>query len=533
MSAQPVLCGPLTSYISAVDGCPDLEAFIHRFACDGGLIWLDSARNHPLTGRWSMLGCDPWLTLKTQGDEITLTTSSASESWRAQPLEALRQVLRRYQIPHREDPLGRSLGLMGFLSYELGRWIECLPNPKPSGLALPEMLWLGMRLVILVDHFEKRSWLCSVVDPHQPEPLAAHLALERLRDAQACLREQAPLLQSSPWWSPTGRARGTSNNAPMGATSRPPAGISTTMPPTAGGRGAMAGSQVMPPEAKTATITQMEFEEMVLNALEYIRAGEIFQANLAQRFIVPWQGEPSVLYQRLRQINPSPFACYMKWQDMAVVSCSPERLVRVQGSRIHTRPIAGTRPRGKTAQQDLVNSLDLLINEKERAEHLMLVDLARNDLGRVCAYGTVDVAEFMTLEDYSHVIHIVSDVSGILRKEMDAVDVLRAVFPAGTITGCPKVRSMQIIHELEPIERGLYTGSLGFLGFDGTLDLNIAIRTMVIQGNSLSFYTGAGIVADSDPEKEYAETLAKAGALIEALQAKSQSSDAFHRRAAS
>jgi anthranilate/para-aminobenzoate synthase component I len=191
----------------------------------------------------------------------------------------------------------------------------------------------------------------------------------------------------------------------------------------------------------------------------------------------------------------------------------------VQEGRIDTRPIAGTRPRGATPEADVLNSLELLLSEKERAEHIMLVDLARNDLGRVCAAGSVRVNELMALEEYSHVIHIVSDVAGILRARTDAVDVIRAVFPGGTITGCPKVRCMQILRELEPVARGLYTGSLGWLGFDGTMDLNIAIRTMVLRGRRLSFHVGAGIVADSDPEREYEETLAKAGALTAALQA--------------
>jgi anthranilate/para-aminobenzoate synthase component I len=258
---------------------------------------------------------------------------------------------------------------------------------------------------------------------------------------------------------------------------------------------------------------------MVLRALDYIRAGDIFQANISQRFTASWRGDPRALYQALRRINPSPFACFFSWNDLAVVSCSPERLVRVQDGCVDTRPIAGTRPRGVNPHEDALNSLELLLSEKERAEHIMLVDLERNDLGRVCEGGSVSVDEFMTLEEYSHVIHIVSNISGRLRRGMDVVDIIRAVFPGGTITGCPKVRCMQIIRELEPVARGLYSGSLGYLGFDGTMDLNIAIRTMIIQGRSLAFHVGAGIVADSIPEREYHETLDKARALMEAVHA--------------
>ena len=266
-------------------------------------------------------------------------------------------------------------------------------------------------------------------------------------------------------------------------------------------------------------MTPAEFERMVARALAQIRAGDIFQANVSQRFTAAWRQPALPLYETLRRVNPSPFACFASLEGCGVVSCSPERLVRVQDGHLDTRPIAGTRPRGATPADDAVNGLDLLLSEKERAEHIMLVDLARNDLGRVADAGSVTVNELMTLEVYSHVIHIVSDVSGILRRGMDAVDVIRAVLPGGTITGCAKVRCMELLRELEPVPRGLYTGSLGYLGFDGTMDLNIAICTMVVQGGGLSFHVGAGIVADSDPRREFQETLAKAGALVSALRA--------------
>jgi len=273
------------------------------------------------------------------------------------------------------------------------------------------------------------------------------------------------------------------------------------------------------PLALQPTCTQAEFETMVLRALEAIRAGDIFQANVSQQFTTLWEGRPLPLYLALRRINPSPFACFLSCEALTAVSCSPERLVRVQDGRVDTRPIAGTRPRGQSAEEDLLNSLELFVSEKERAEHIMLVDLARNDLGRIAATGSIGVEELMTLEAYSHVLHIVSNVSGRLRRGVDAVEVIQAVFPGGTITGCPKVRCMQILRELEPVARGLYTGSLGYIGFDGTMDLNIAIRTLVLQGHRLSFHVGAGIVADSVPEREYHETLAKAGALMSALDA--------------
>jgi anthranilate/para-aminobenzoate synthase component I len=377
---------------------------------------------------------------------------------------------------------------MGLLSYDLNRWIERLPAPQPSERPVPDMAWFGMRTVILVDHLQQRSWLLSLVDPHSPQPVARREAIKALH------RTEEQLVASS-----EAGAGPDQPQAVIGTSRRYAASVNASSP--------------------EATSTQAEFETMVWRALEYIRAGDIFQANISQRFMTSWHGPALPLYGALRRINPSPFSCFLLSDEFAVVSCSPERLVRVQDGRVDTRPIAGTRPRGATPEDDAINSLDLLVSEKERAEHIMLVDLARNDLGRVCAVGSVNVGELMALEEYSHVIHIVSDVSGVLRDGVDAVDVIRAIFPGGTITGCPKVRCMQILRELEPVARGLYTGSLGYIGFDGVMDLNIAIRTMVIQGDRLSFHVGAGVVADSEPEREYHETLAKAGALMDALRA--------------
>jgi len=259
--------------------------------------------------------------------------------------------------------------------------------------------------------------------------------------------------------------------------------------------------------------------DIVKRAKKYIAAGDIFQANLSQRVSGHIKGKrPWDLYKMLRSINPSPFAAFIDFGDYQIVSSSPERLIRVQGKRVDTRPIAGTRPRGKDHIEDELMRAELLLNEKERAEHIMLIDLERNDLGRVSEYGSVKVDELMTTEDYSHVIHIVSNVAGNLAKGRDCFDAVQAAFPGGTITGVPKVRCMEIIDELEPIRRGPYTGSIGYLGFSGNADLNIVIRTFVIKDNMAYVQAGAGIVADSDPDKEYFETLKKAEALIKTLE---------------
>ncbi|HEX9021043.1 MAG TPA: anthranilate synthase component I family protein, partial [Nitrospirota bacterium] len=260
------------------------------------------------------------------------------------------------------------------------------------------------------------------------------------------------------------------------------------------------------------------FESMVRRCKEYIAAGDIYQANLSHRLSAKiGEADTLRLYKALREVNPSPFAAYLDMGDLALVSSSPERLIRLQDGVADTRPIAGTRRRGKDFDETKALSVELLTNEKERAEHIMLLDLERNDLGKVCDYGTVAVDEMMAVEDYSHVIHIVSNVQGKLAAGRDAFDLVRAVFPGGTITGVPKVRCMEIIDELEPVARGPYTGSIGYISNAGDLDLNIIIRTFVVKDGAAYAQVGAGIVADSDPEREYFETLQKAEALKKAL----------------
>ena len=256
---------------------------------------------------------------------------------------------------------------------------------------------------------------------------------------------------------------------------------------------------------------------MLARAHEHILAGDIYQANLSHRFSAPFTGRGLDLYRRLREINPSPFACWLRFPEHEVVSCSPERLVKLEGGRAETRPIAGTRARGEDRAADRRLHLELLGNEKERAEHLMIVDMARNDLGRVCEPGSVEVERFMSVEDYSHVRHLVSNVVGSLRSDRDAFDLLGATFPGASITGVPKVRCMQIIDSLEKVRRGVYTGSAGYIGLDGSMDFNILIRTFLLQEGRAYWHVGGGIVADSNAEREYEETLAKGRALQEAL----------------
>ncbi len=478
MSARhPAVCaGSPTVLCQSYDVAVNLPALVDAVQTKHEtLVWLDSARVHRLTGRYSVLGWDPWLTFSASGESLTLTTSTSTTSWIAHPLKALREVLARYPGPRHADlpPIG--VGWLGWFGYDLNRWIERVPAPKPADIDLPDLRLYGMRMLMVVDHLESRSWCVSLVDPHQPPDHAQREARLRLEAFEA-LRETLP--DPGPGSTPVG-----SQGAPA---------IEPAMSPAA-------------------------FETMVHRAKQYIEQGDIFQANLSQRFSAAWSGSPRALYLALRAINPSPFACFVTCPEGAIVSCSPERLIQVHEGWASTRPIAGTRPRGATQEEDLVNSLELILSDKERAEHIMLVDLERNDLGRVCRYGSVAADEVMILEDYSHVIHIVSNIRGRLKAGVDAADVIRAMFPGGTITGCPKVRCMEILQELEPVGRGLYTGSVGYLGFDGTLDLNLLIRTIFVQPARLSFHVGAGIVADSQPDREYEETLAKAQALLKAI----------------
>ena len=264
-------------------------------------------------------------------------------------------------------------------------------------------------------------------------------------------------------------------------------------------------------------LNKCDYIKKVNRTKTYISEGDIYQANISQKFEAPFNQDPLILYMRLRKINPSPFSGFLKFDDLVLVSSSPERLIKISDNKIESRPIAGTRPRSNIIEKDQALMAELLLNEKERAEHLMLVDLERNDLGRLCKPGSVKVTDFMFLEKYSHVTHIVSNISGCLLPNQEIFKILKAIFPGGTITGCPKIRCMEIINELEPVARGPYSGSFGYIGFAPYMDLNIIIRSIIIHNDTASFHVGAGIVADSVPEKEYFETLDKAAPMIEAL----------------
>lgn len=458
----------------------------------GHAALLESVRVHDRIGRYSFVTADPYLIFRSRGDSIDLhwTVAPAGKYGKRatvlrKPLPKLRDLLANYRTAPLPGLPPFTGGAVGFFSYDFVRQFEQVPRKAVDDLGMPESCFLFVDLMAAYDHLEGRAWL--LVNPGAREQEMGFRKPDA--DAWGRLYDEA-----------CGRLRSVRERLQAG----------NPLPRTS----ARPDSVRLEP-----SLSQDAFESMVLRAKEYIAAGDIYQANLSQRFSARLNGrDPLELYKVLREINPSPFAAYAEFGDLTVVSSSPERLIRLSGRIADTRPIAGTRKRGGDLAETRSLTAELLTNEKERAEHIMLLDLERNDLGKVCNYGSVMVDEMMVVEDYSHVIHIVSNVRGELAAGRDGFDLIRAVFPGGTITGVPKVRCMEVIDELEPVARGLYTGSLGYIANTGDLDLNIIIRTFVVKDDTAYLQVGAGIVADSDPGREYQETLQKAAALVKALE---------------
>ncbi len=430
-------------------------------------ILLESGRPHPTTGRYSFILGEPVACL------------SAREGQIANPLTALQEMLDAKptaRLPGFPPFVG---GMVGFFGFDLYRHLEALPARAQNDLHLPDLYGLFFDQAIVLDHLTKTLWVIVLADPTMDPNQSYPQALGRVEALTKRVQRSR---------------EGEGENF---ASYTPHSGSFTV----------------------SSTHTQGSFEAMVRQAKAYIAKGDIYQANLSQRLQAPLTEGPWRLYRRLQRINPSPFSAFADLGFLQVISASPERLLQVTGRSVETRPIAGTRPRGATEAERARLRRELILNEKERAEHLMLVDLERNDLGRVCRYGSVQVNERMIVEEYSHVIHIVSNVRGLLRPEVRAAELISAVFPGGTITGCPKIRSIEIIDSLEPVRRQWYTGSLGYVSFTGDMDLNLLIRSAFVVEGQIYVQTGAGIVADSDPGREYEETLYKAQALMEALHA--------------
>ncbi len=444
---------------------PALEAFTRLYAGDGYAFLCESlgtaGRN-----RFSFFGGRPTLVHRSHPSEITIeeVESGVVRSDPRDLLDSIRALLAGTEAVPEVKPF--SSGLVGYLGYDTVRRFERLPSSPPDPEGLPDSILMVPSEIVVVDH----EAATTDIVVHRPEGGVARLAeirgqLERDRAEPArVLRDREPV---------------------------------TLRPRT----------------------TRPIFEGGVERILEHIRAGDIFQGVLSQRFEADFDGDPLDLYRSLRETNPAPYMYFLKLgSDHAILGSSPEILVSLDGSHAVTRPLAGTRPRGKSPEEDTGNAADLLADEKERAEHVMLVDLARNDLGRVCDYGSVKVTRPFEIERHARVMHIVSEVEGQLRREHDLLDLLRATFPAGTVTGAPKIRSMEIIDSLEPVRRGLYGGAIGYIDPAGRMDLCLAIRTLVVHQGRVLLQAGAGVVADSDPAREYEETRHKAAALVQALE---------------
>ncbi len=435
---------------------------------------LESVEGGERWGRWSFVGWDPAFTLTTT-DGVSTVTGAAVDVPDGDPLEVLERLLARYQTPALPNLPPLHSGIVGYLGYDCVRYVEQLPDRPEDDRGLPDQLWQFVGSLAALDRLSDTILLIRNVyvgeDP-AAQYLEAKLELERVARRLGTGAEYQPV--TAPEFSEA------------------PAGTITNL-------------------------TQTEYESAVKKAVDYVYAGDVFQVVPSVRIEVPFDGDAFAVYRALRLINPSPYLFFVRDHDVAIAGSSPEIMVRARGGKVFSRPIAGTRPRGATPALDRALEEELLADPKERAEHVMLVDLARNDLGRVAEFGSVQVDELMAIERYSHVMHIVSGVSGTLRPGTGPVDVLRATFPHGTVSGAPKVRAMEIIDELEPVARGPYAGAVGYIDFSGNLDTAIALRSMVAKGDVAWVQAGAGVVADSDPTSEYQECLNKAAAVLAAI----------------
>jgi len=437
---------------------------------------LESVEGGEKVGQYSFLGSNPSIIFQSKGNDVRtdyLETGAHEEISEIDPLAELEKLMGQYK-PVSVDGLPRFHGgVVGYLGYDMVRFVEELPDETEDDIDLPDCFFVLTDSILVFDHVNHKIKVVSNAHITNGADAAYAEAIEKIERLIETLRKPLIIRQQHRMY----RA-----------------------------------SEV------TSNMTQDAYENMVRKAKEYIKAGDIIQAVLSQRLSTPMSADSFDFYRALRTVNPSPYMYYLKFGDIKIAGSSPEVMVRVEGDRAEMRPIAGTRPRGQTEKEDIALAEELLADPKERAEHVMLVDLGRNDLGRVCEYGSVVVDEMMVIERYSHVMHIVSNVVGKLHEGKNAFDVIRACFPAGTLSGAPKIRAMEIIDELEPTRRGPYGGAVGYFSFSGNADTAITIRTLVAKGDTAYIQAGAGIVADSDPEREHQESLNKAKALLKAIE---------------
>jgi anthranilate synthase component I len=460
-----------------VDDCETpVSAFLKlRAAFDGPAFLLESAEQGRL-GRYSFLGFRPRVELRWADGVLTeLGDRGPTDSEVSDPYGAVAERMRAYRVAEPESLPPFAGGAVGFFGYDLVRTVEELGPPNPDPLGLPDLALMLCELMLSFDHLKHELSIIAyaVVDGPDEVPQAHARAASLIEEARTALRAPVPAA------TPSGSALDVRFESNM---------------------------------------SREQFEANVSRIIEYIRAGDAYQVVPSQRFSAPAPVAAFSIYRGLRTINPSPYMYYLDFGDFQIAGASPEPLVKVTGRRVETRPIAGTYPRGASEEEDRRRAEALLSDPKERAEHLMLVDLGRNDVGQVSEYGSVKVDELMVVETYSHVLHIVSSVSGTLREGVTAMDALRAVLPAGTLSGAPKVRAMEIIDELEPHKRCSYGGAIGYLSFTGDLDTAIHIRTVVVKDGQVHVQAGGGTVVDAKPDREYDESVSKATAIFQAVQ---------------
>lgn len=442
---------------------------------------LESVEGEAKVARYSFLAKDPQIVIESKSNAMTITRFDKktpllqTQKIDKTPLTTLREIMRRYKFVNLPGLPRFCGGMVGYIGYDCVRFFENLPNKPQDDLKLPDLLLVLAKTLIIFDHLNHRIKVvdCVAIDPKSSDTQKR----QAYRKAVAKIEQLAVELQK-----------------PLSKDTKE--------------------KRAQTVSDATSNFSEKEFCRIVEEAKKKIKAGDIIQVVLSQRFEVKLNTDPFHIYRMLRSLNPSPYMYYLHFGDVQIVGSSPELLVRCEDGIVETRPIAGTRKRGKTDAEDAALAKELLADPKEKAEHIMLVDLGRNDLGRVCQLGSVKISEFMSIEKYSHVMHIVSNVKGKLKKGQDAFDVLQATFPAGTVSGAPKIRAMEIIDELENTSRGPYAGCIGYFSFSGNFDSCITIRTIVAKDGKAYIQAGAGIVADSNPKKEFEETKNKARAQI-------------------
>ncbi len=427
---------------------------------------LDSGMDHQKLGKYSFIGFDPFLIFKSKDHHIKIVENTKVATFEGNPFVKLKELMHQYKMDyHTELPfIG---GAVGYMGYDLCHHIEKLPRTAVDDVNIPDCFFGFYDGVIIIDHTKQKVFIASLGIKDCPEKIVKRIIQiiqEGKKDGvKIDLKTKSNLVEFK------------------------------------------------------SNFTKKEYIAALRKLKNYIQNGDIYQANLTQRFECKLEQSPYELYAKLRKINPAPFASFIDFGEGYIVSSSPERFIKIKNRRIETRPIKGTKPRGKTVEEDRLNKQELLTSEKDKAELLMIVDLERNDLGKICKTGTVKVTELFHLEEYATVYHLVATIVGNIKDQYDAIDCIRNIFPGGSITGAPKIRAMEIIDELEPTQRNVYTGAIGFIGFNDEVDLNIVIRTIVCKDGKAFFQVGGGIIWDSDEESEYEETLCKARALMQAL----------------